>query len=133
MLAIVTGASSGMGMATTAALADKGYKVIMLCRSEKRGQAAYDQLMAKEGRDIELWLCDLGSFASILQFADRFHETFGWAFGGNDGERADDEKKISDQEEVTDGKALDLLVNNAGFISLDRQETEDHFLRDSSG
>lgn len=65
MIAIVTGASSGMGMATTAALADKGYKVIMLCRSEKRGQAAYDQLMAKEGRDIELWLCDLGSFASI--------------------------------------------------------------------
>lgn len=125
MLAIVTGASSGMGMATTAALADKGYKVIMLCRSEKRGQAAYDQLMAKEGRDIELWLCDLGSFASIRQFSDRFHETFGWT----DGECADSENRISDQEEASVGKALDLLVNNAGFISLDRQETEDHFER----
>ena len=39
-VAIVTGANSGMGMATTAALADKGAKVIMLCRSEERGKEA---------------------------------------------------------------------------------------------
>ena len=37
-LAIVTGANSGMGMATVEALADEGAKVIMLCRSEKRGK-----------------------------------------------------------------------------------------------
>ena len=32
-LAIVTGANSGMGMATVEALSDDGAKVIMLCRN----------------------------------------------------------------------------------------------------
>ncbi len=35
MIAIVTGANSGMGKATVAALADKGYEIIMLCRDSK--------------------------------------------------------------------------------------------------
>lgn len=36
--AIVTGANSGMGMATVRALSDMGARVIMLCRNEKRGK-----------------------------------------------------------------------------------------------
>lgn len=47
MVAIVTGANSGMGKATVAELADKGYEVIMLCRDSKRGTAAYEELKAK--------------------------------------------------------------------------------------
>ena len=43
MRAIVTGANSGMGKATVAALADKGYEVVMLCRDEKRGRRAYEK------------------------------------------------------------------------------------------
>ena len=39
-VAIVTGANSGMGMATVEALSDKGATVIMLCRSEERGKEA---------------------------------------------------------------------------------------------
>ena len=38
-IAVVTGANSGMGMATVEALGDKGATVIMLCRSEERGRA----------------------------------------------------------------------------------------------
>lgn len=38
---IVTGANSGMGMATAAAMADMGATVVMLCRSEKRGEEAF--------------------------------------------------------------------------------------------
>ena len=38
--AIVTGANSGMGMATARALLDEGATVVMLCRSEKRGKEA---------------------------------------------------------------------------------------------
>ena len=34
--AIVTGANSGMGMATERALSDTGARVIMLCRKEER-------------------------------------------------------------------------------------------------
>lgn len=52
--AIVTGANSGMGMATTAALADMGAVVIMLCRNEKRGKEALNKLLEKPDRKLEL-------------------------------------------------------------------------------
>ncbi len=36
--ALVTGANSGMGLATVKALAEAGAHVIMLCRSSERGK-----------------------------------------------------------------------------------------------
>ena len=96
--AIVTGANSGMGMATVKALSDMGAKVIMLCRSEKRGREALDKLNADGPRDLELILCDLGDYDSIRAFVSQV-------------------KKTCDH--------IDILVNNAGFISLDRQETKE--------
>ena len=97
-LAIVTGANSGMGMATVEALSDEGAKVIMLCRNEKRGMEAFKKLMEKKDRQIELMLCDLGDYSSIRSFASQVKEKY---------------------------KRIDILVNNAGFISLDRQETKE--------
>lgn len=96
--AIVTGANSGMGMATVRALSDMGAKVIMLCRSEKRGTEALEKLSSEKKRDLELILCDLGNYASIRAFANLV-------------------RKSHDH--------IDILVNNAGFISLDRQVTEE--------
>ena len=101
-VAIVTGANSGMGMATTAALADKGAKVVMLCRSEERGKEAFEKLTEKSDRQLELILCDLGDYDSIRSFAKQV--------------RAEYDK-------------IDILVNNAGFISLDRQFTKEGFER----
>ena len=46
--AIVTGANSGMGMATARALLDEGATVVMLCRSRERGLKAYDELKKEE-------------------------------------------------------------------------------------
>lgn len=97
-LAIVTGANSGMGMATVEALSDEGAKVIMLCRNEKRGMEAFKKLMEKKDRQIELMLCDLGDYSSIRSFASQVKEKY---------------------------KRIDILVNNVGFISLDRQETKE--------
>lgn len=94
--AIVTGANSGMGMATVRALSDMGAKVIMLCRSEKRGTEALEKLLSEKYRDLELILCDLGKFDSIRAFANTVRRGY---------------------------DHIDILVNNAGFISLDRQET----------
>ena len=94
--AIVTGANSGMGMATVRALSDMGAKVIMLCRSEKRGTEALEKLSSEKYRDLELILCDLGKFDSIRAFANIVRRGY---------------------------DHIDILVNNAGFISLDRQET----------
>lgn len=96
--AVVTGANSGMGMATAAALADMGADVILLCRSEARGTAALEKLRETPERKLELILCDLGDFSSIHLCADRISVSY---------------------------RKIDILVNNAGFISLDRQETAD--------
>lgn len=97
-VALVTGANSGMGMATAAALADMGATVIMLCRNEKRGKDAFHILSQKPNRSLELMLCDLGDFSSIVSFTEAFRDKY---------------------------RTLNILVNNAGFISLDRQLTKD--------
>ena len=97
-IAIVTGANSGMGLATVEALSDKGVTVIMLCRNEERGKVALDQLMEKKDRKLDLMLCDLGDYDSIRSFVKSVKEKY---------------------------PRIDILVNNAGFISLDRQETKE--------
>ena len=96
--AIVTGANSGMGMATVRALSDMGARVIMLCRSEKRGREALERLNSEKPRDLDLILCDLGDFDSVRLFVSKVRESY---------------------------SRIDILVNNAGFISLDRQETKE--------
>lgn len=98
-IAIVTGANSGMGMATVKALSDMGMTVIMLCRDEARGKKAFDILFEeKHDRKLDLMFCDLGDYESIRSFVGRVKEKY---------------------------PQIDLLINNAGFISLDRQETKE--------
>ncbi len=96
--AIVTGANSGMGMATVRALSDMGARAIMLCRSEKRGREALERLNSEKPRDLDLILCDLGDYDSVRSFVSKVRESY---------------------------SRIDILVNNAGFISLDRQETKE--------
>ena len=67
--AVVTGANSGMGLATVRALSDSGALVIMLCRSEERGRQALEQLKDNPDRKLDLILCDLGDYSSIRAFA----------------------------------------------------------------
>ncbi len=97
-VAIVTGANSGMGLATCRALLDEGATVIMLCRNEKRGKEAFAKLTEDGNSRTYLKLCDLGDYASIRSLAKEVKEQF---------------------------EKIDVLVNNAGFISLDRQETKE--------
>lgn len=97
-IALVTGGNSGMGKATVAALADKGYTVIMACRNKERGEAALQELLSVTGRDIRLMQCDLGNLEDIRRFTDEFKYFY---------------------------PSIDVLVNNAGVISLERRETVD--------
>lgn len=75
-IALVTGANSGMGMATTKALADMGATVVMLCRNEKRGRKAFDILKEKSDRKLDILFCNLGDFSSIRAFAEAFHQKY---------------------------------------------------------
>ncbi len=97
-IALITGANSGMGKASTAILADMGYHVVMLCRDETRGRAAYEEITKEGGRKVDLMLCDLGNMSSIRDFVTSFKERY---------------------------EKLDVLINNAGVITLDRRETAD--------
>lgn len=98
---LVTGANSGMGLATTVALAKLGANVIMLCRSKQRGEQALAEARRQSGSAlIKLMLCDLASLASIRAFAAAF---------------------------LVQHDVLDVLVNNAGVVTVKRKTTADGF------
>ncbi len=101
-IAIVTGANSGMGKATTLALMKKEYFVIMACRNKKRGLATAKELIVSSGGKgrVKLMHCDLGSLSQLHLFCERIHEKY---------------------------DVIDCLINNAGVITFNRQETEDGF------
>lgn len=98
MIAMVTGASSGIGRATALELGTRGYHVVAAGRSEERTVAVVDEIVADGGSGEYLYL-DLASLESVRQAAVRF-------------ERAD--------------RTLDVLVNNAGVGGV-RGLTEDGF------
>jgi NAD(P)-dependent dehydrogenase (short-subunit alcohol dehydrogenase family) len=72
---IVTGASSGLGLATAAALGRAGQRVVMLCRDRPRGEAAVGDVTSRANRAAELALADLSSQGSIRGFAAEFERT----------------------------------------------------------
>lgn len=103
-VAVVTGASGGMGLATATMLAKlHGMKVYLIARSAEKGQAAVQHVNEQSGRhDAQLITCDLASLRSIHQAADQL---------------------------LNAASVIDVLVNNAGVITLKREETEDGFER----
>jgi len=73
-LAIVTGASSGVGLHATNALIKRGWHVIMACRNLPKAQAAAISL-GMAPADYEIAWLDLGSLDSVRQFAAEFRAT----------------------------------------------------------
>jgi NAD(P)-dependent dehydrogenase (short-subunit alcohol dehydrogenase family) len=100
-IAVVTGANSGIGFETARALAAKGARVVLACRSEERGRDAERRLRAAvPAADARAEPLDLGSLASVRAFADKL--------------RASEPR-------------LDLLVNNAGVMMPPLGRTADGF------
>ena len=99
--AIVTGANSGLGLASARELARKGANVVLACRNAEKGAIALEAIARDApGAQLELAALDLGSLASVKAFAERFRST-------HDG--------------------LDLLLNNAGVMAPPRRVTADGF------
>ena len=69
--AIVTGASSGVGLHATRALTDRGWHVVMACRDLAKAVAAAASLGIASDR-VTLLAIDLGSQASVRAFVDAF-------------------------------------------------------------
>jgi len=100
-VAIVTGANSGIGWDTAAALAEKGATVILACRNLTKSQAALDELKARvPGADAVLMQLDLASLDSVRRFVQAFKSSY---------------------------DRLDLLINNAGIMMVPYGLTADGF------
>jgi NAD(P)-dependent dehydrogenase (short-subunit alcohol dehydrogenase family) len=96
---VVTGASSGIGKATAAALLRQGADVVVLAREGARLQAAVSKLASVPGGGtVESVACDLGSFESVRQAADTLSARH---------------------------PQLHVLVNNAGVWLPERKQTVD--------
>lgn len=99
--AVVTGANSGLGLETSRALAGKGARVIMCCRSEAKADAAMTDIRAKlPNAQLEFVALDLANLASVKQAA---------------------------AEIAQKAPSLDLLINNAGVMGLPLMHTADGF------
>lgn len=100
-VAIVTGASSGIGLYTALGLARAGMRVIMTGRSWDRTDAARDFVTARlGGAQIETLLADFASLAAVRRLADDI---------------------LSQHERI------DVLVNNAGLLSPSYRLSEDGY------
>ena len=70
---IITGANSGIGKAATIQLAQLGAHVIMMCRSQERGEQALQQVrIAANSDSMELILVDMSSQASVRRAVAEF-------------------------------------------------------------
>ena len=67
---LVTGASSGLGIATVEGLADLGATVHMLVRDETKGADVAKRLrVSRPGVELRLWRCDVGDLEDVRRFA----------------------------------------------------------------
>jgi retinol dehydrogenase 12 len=98
-VALVTGAASGIGKATSIGLAREGATVVLLVRNAGRGEQALSDLRATVPQaTVETLECDLASQPSIREAARRF---------------------------LADHDRLDVLVNAAGVFVKERTLTAD--------
>ena len=96
---LVTGATSGLGLAAAHALAGLGAGVRLLARNEERAELARSEIVDASGNaDVGVYVCDLSSTASVRHAAARIA-----------------------REEGT----LDVLVNNAGVLAGERALSAD--------
>ena len=99
MTAMVTGANTGIGLETAAALAAAGACTVLACRNIDKAELARTEILRRGVRgDVEILRLDLASQAQIADAAAEALERF---------------------------PRIDRLVNNAGVMADQRAETED--------
>ena len=89
-VAIVTGATSGMGRATAVLFAKEGAKVVVTGRNEERAQEVVDEIKGNGGEAIYV-IVDASNVEDCKKIFDATIEAFG---------------------------TVDILVNNAGMLSM---------------
>lgn len=97
----MTGANAGIGLETTAGLAARGARVLMVCRRRERGERAMREIRSRlPDADLDLLIADLARLRSVRAL-------------------------VAEVEGRTD--RLDVLVSNAGVFHAIRRTTPDGF------
>jgi NAD(P)-dependent dehydrogenase (short-subunit alcohol dehydrogenase family) len=99
--ALVTGANSGIGLATARGLVARGAQVVLGCRNLHKAEEAREFILQKHpDASVDVMAMDLANIMNIKSAAEVLKRRFA---------------------------KLDILINNAGVMSLKRQETRDGF------
>jgi NAD(P)-dependent dehydrogenase (short-subunit alcohol dehydrogenase family) len=100
-VAVVTGANTGLGYHTAAALAQTGARVVLAVRDLEKGNLALARIVAAHPHaDVTLQALDLSSLASVRAAAAALRKAY---------------------------PRIDLLINNAGVMWTPKQLTADGF------
>lgn len=98
--ALVTGATSGIGLESAVVLAGAGAHVIVVGRDERRIADALAEIKARSGATARSYQCDFASLDAVRRLADAV---------------------------LQDVPTLDILINNAGSVFARRTVTVDGF------
>jgi NAD(P)-dependent dehydrogenase (short-subunit alcohol dehydrogenase family) len=98
-IALITGATSGIGQASAAGLAQLGATIVLVARNQEKGLAVRDAIRAASGNpQVEVLFADLSAQADVRKLAAEFQQRYA---------------------------RLHVLVNNAGGIFFRRETTVD--------
>lgn len=100
-IALITGANSGIGLATAVDLARTGVTVCLACRNRAKAELARQHILQfVPTATVEVYQLDLASFESIHQMVEAFRQKH---------------------------QCLNVLINNAGTAPLKQQFTQNGF------
>ncbi|MFJ4653493.1 SDR family NAD(P)-dependent oxidoreductase [Nocardia sp. NPDC088792] len=95
---LITGASSGIGLAAARQLAADGHRLVMVARDPEKLSAAADLVRRTAAGPVDTLQCDLGSLTAVRELAGTVRDSY---------------------------DRLDVLANNAGAFHMHRVETGD--------
>lgn len=97
-VAVISGATSGIGYETARLLAKGGAQVVMLCRNIKKAEAVRQQLADEYGAKADVFIADFQKLDEVSQAAEEISQKFA---------------------------KIHILINNAGVFNKRRQLTPD--------
>ncbi|GAB6096797.1 hypothetical protein JCM14469_30500 [Desulfatiferula olefinivorans] len=100
---VITGATSGIGLAAARMIAHRGARLILVARNPEKAEAVRRRMVHETGNEsIRLFTADMSLLRDIDGLADAL---------------------------MTEEPVIDVLINNAGALYPDRQETVEGFER----